>query len=80
MSETESKPFEIRFSDRVNRLPPYMFGRINNALYQKRRSGDDVIDLGMGNPSDPPQEIVIRKLAEAARTPTITGTASPTGS
>jgi alanine-synthesizing transaminase len=53
----------------VKRLPPYMFGRINNLLYNKRRAGDDVIDLGMGNPSDPPQELVIDKLAEAARDP-----------
>src|SRR5205085_9225858 len=33
------------------------------------RAGGDVIDLGMGNPSDPPQEMVIEKLAEAARDP-----------
>jgi len=59
-------PFEVRFAERVGRLPPYMFGRINNALYQKRRAGNDVIDLGMGNPSDPPQEAVIQKLIDAA--------------
>jgi alanine-synthesizing transaminase len=46
-----------------------MFGRINNLLYQKRRAGHDVIDLGMGNPSDPPDPRVIAKLAEAARDP-----------
>jgi alanine-synthesizing transaminase len=46
-----------------------MFGRINNLLYQKRRAGHDVIDLGMGNPSDPPEPEVIAKLAEAARDP-----------
>lgn len=68
MSES-SPPFAVRFADRVNRLPPYMFARINSALYQKRRARYDVIDLGMGNPSDPPQEIVIRKLAEAAADP-----------
>jgi alanine-synthesizing transaminase len=60
-------PFEIQVADRLTRLPPYLFGRINGMLYNKRRSGDDVIDLGMGNPSDPPQETVIEKLAEAAR-------------
>ncbi len=38
-------------------------------MYQKRRAGADVIDLGMGNPTEPPQEIVIEKLAEAARDP-----------
>jgi alanine-synthesizing transaminase len=59
--------FRVQVADRVTRLPPYLFGRINAMLYNKRRAGEDVIDLGMGNPSDPPQEIVIEKLAEAAR-------------
>jgi alanine-synthesizing transaminase len=63
------KPFEIRLASRVHRLPPYLFARINNLLYQKRRAGQDVIDLGMGNPSDPPEDLVINKLAEAAADP-----------
>ena len=54
---------------RVKALPPYLFARINALLHQKRKSGDDVIDLGMGNPSDPPQELVIEQLAKAARDP-----------
>ncbi len=69
MSTTDphSPPFKIQVAERVTRLPPYLFGRINGMLYNKRRAGEDVIDLGMGNPSDPPPEIVIEKLAEAAR-------------
>ena len=51
----ETSPFQVRLASRVHRLPPYMFGRINNLLYEKRRAGHDVIDLGMGNPSDPPE-------------------------
>ena len=35
----------------------------------KRRAGDDVIDMSMGNPTDPPSEMVIEKLIEAARDP-----------
>ncbi|MAT72217.1 MAG: aminotransferase [Planctomycetaceae bacterium] len=62
-------PFRIEVAQRVQRLPPYMFGRINAMLYDKRRAGDDVIDLGMGNPSDPPEDLVIQKLAEAASDP-----------
>src|SRR6187431_3142980 len=62
-------PFQIQLASRVYRLPPYLFGRINALLYQKRRAGNDVIDLGMGNPHDPPQDVVIEKLAEAARDP-----------
>ncbi len=61
--------FSIAVADRVRRLPPYLFAQINQLMYQKRRSGDDVIDLGMGNPSDPPQDVVVDKLAEAARDP-----------
>ena len=61
--------FQIQVAERVTRLPPYLFGRINALLYEKRRAGDDVIDLGMGNPSDPPEDLVIEKLAEAARDP-----------
>ena len=54
-SSSES-PFQVQVAERVTRLPPYLFGRINALLYNKRRAGDDVIDLGMGNPSDPPED------------------------
>lgn len=67
--DDNGEPFRVQVSDRVKRLPPYLFARINAVKYQKRRSGADVIDLGMGNPSDPPQDLVIDKLAEAARDP-----------
>ena len=63
------KPFTIEVAERVRRLPPYLFAQINKVMYEKRRTGEDVIDLGMGNPSDPPQDLVIEKLAEAARDP-----------
>ena len=65
----EDRAFSVAVADRVKRLPPYLFARINKLMYQKRRAGTDVIDLGMGNPSDPPQDLVIEKLAEAARDP-----------
>ena len=68
-AEEPSEPFQIQLASRVLRLPPYLFGRINAMLYEKRRAGSDVIDLGMGNPSDPPEQLVIDKLAEAARDP-----------
>ena len=65
-SDSGDAPFRVEYADRVQRLPPYLFGRINNTLYQKRRAGHDVIDLGMGNPSDPPEKVIIEKLCEAA--------------
>lgn len=63
----EPEPFKVRLADRMHRLPPYLFARINATLHKKRRAGDDVIDLGMGNPAEPPQDLVIEKLCEAAR-------------
>ncbi len=65
----DAAPFRGQPAQRVLRLPPYLFGHINNVLQAKRRAGDDVIDLGMGNPSDPPADLVVDKLIEAARDP-----------
>ncbi len=65
----EDVPFTIPVADRVKRLPPYLFGKINKLKYQKRVAGVDVIDLGMGNPTDAPEPAVSDKLAEAIRDP-----------
>src|SRR5438477_9537590 len=62
-------PFQIDVSSRIARLPPYLFGRINKTKYEKRVAGVDIIDLGMGNPTDPTPESVVQKLAEASRDP-----------
>src|SRR6266849_9217861 len=59
---TNPSPFQIQVADRVQRLPPYLFGKINDLKYRKRRDGVDVIDLGMGNPTDVPDSMVIEKL------------------
>src|SRR5688572_23182789 len=62
-------PFKIDVSPRIQRLPPYLFGRINKMKYEKRVAGVDIIDLGMGNPTDPTPDCVVEKLAEASRDP-----------
>ncbi|MHC4541620.1 MAG: aminotransferase class I/II-fold pyridoxal phosphate-dependent enzyme, partial [Planctomycetota bacterium] len=54
---------------RITRLPPYLFGRLNALKLAKRRAGVDIIDLGMGNPSDPVPQMVVDKLCEAAQDP-----------
>jgi alanine-synthesizing transaminase len=64
MSEQE---FKIDVSQRIQRLPPYLFGRINKMKYDKRVAGVDIIDLGMGNPTDPTPPSVVAKLNEAAK-------------
>src|ERR1700730_4088720 len=64
---TSHSPLQVSVADRVKRLPPYLFGKINALKYAKRRAGIDVIDLGMGNPTDTPDPTVIAKLCEAAK-------------
>jgi alanine-synthesizing transaminase len=64
-----NQPFKIDVSSRISRLPPYLFGRINKTKYEKRVAGIDIIDLGMGNPTDPTPECVVSKLSEAALDP-----------
>jgi alanine-synthesizing transaminase len=62
-----SNAWKIEVSQRIQRLPPYLFGRLNAMLLEKRRTGVDVIDLGMGNPTDPTPKAVVEKLCESAR-------------
>jgi alanine-synthesizing transaminase len=50
---------------RINGMPPYVLGVINELKMQARRTGADVIDFGFGNPDLPSPEIAVDKLAEA---------------
>ncbi|MGC9194908.1 MAG: aminotransferase class I/II-fold pyridoxal phosphate-dependent enzyme [Syntrophobacteraceae bacterium] len=59
--------FNIADQSRMKRLPPYIFAEVNALKMQKRWAGEDIIDLGMGNPDLPAPEHVVEKLVEAAR-------------
>jgi alanine-synthesizing transaminase len=76
MTDLEFDNLHRRLSDRliepaqrIKRLPPYLFGKLNALKLAKRQAGVDIIDLGMGNPSDPAPQIVIDKMCEAAQDP-----------
>ena len=47
---------------RINQLPPYVFTIIDGLKVQARRSGEDIIDLGFGNPDLPSPDIAVEKL------------------
>jgi len=51
---------------RVDALPPYAFAEVERLKLELRRAGEDVIDLGFGNPDVPPPELAVEKLREAA--------------
>jgi len=60
---------KIQPAQRITRLPPYLFGRLNALKLAKRQQGADIIDLGMGNPADPAPKLVVDKLCQAAQDP-----------
>jgi len=56
-------------SARMHLLPPYIFGELNRLKHERRKAGADIIDFGMGNPTDPTPEMVVKKLCEAVQDP-----------
>lgn len=52
---------------RMNRLPPYVFASVNRIKMDARHRGEDIIDLGMGNPDIPTPKHIVDKLIEAAQ-------------
>lgn len=57
----------IEISERLKRLPPYLFVEIDRAKKQAREAGRDVIDLGVGDPDRPTPQYIIDALNEAVR-------------
>src|SRR6476659_2216817 len=64
---------------RIKRLPPYVIAEVNAMRAAARAGGEDIIDLGMGNPDLPPPQHVIAKLCEVARKPDAHGYSAAKG-
>jgi alanine-synthesizing transaminase len=54
---------------RLDRLPPYVFATVNDIKMAARRAGEDVVDLGMGNPDLSTPDHIVDKLIEASQKP-----------
>jgi len=54
---------------RIDRLPPYVFAAVDELKMQARQKGEDIIDLGMGNPDLPTPEHIVKKMVEAVQKP-----------
>ncbi len=54
---------------RIKRLPPYVFAEVNAMKAQARAAGEDIIDLGMGNPDSATPPHIVEKLVEAVQNP-----------
>lgn len=56
-------------SDRLKKLPPYLFVEIDKAKKKARDEGRDIIDLGVGDPDIPTPKFIIDALSKAAHDP-----------
>ncbi|MGI4954498.1 MAG: LL-diaminopimelate aminotransferase [Janthinobacterium lividum] len=54
---------------RIRRMPPYVFAEVNTAKARARSEGEDIIDLGMGNPDGGTPAHIVAKLVEAVQDP-----------
>ncbi|MBZ0325130.1 MAG: LL-diaminopimelate aminotransferase [Alphaproteobacteria bacterium] len=54
---------------RIKRLPPYVFAEVNALKAAARARGEDIIDLGMGNPDSPTPQHIVDKLVETVKDP-----------
>jgi len=59
----------MKVAKRIETLPPYLFAEVIALMAAARRRGEDVIDLGMGNPDLPTPPHVVDKICEAAHNP-----------
>jgi alanine-synthesizing transaminase len=68
--EDSEMPGRIRHDfNKLSRLPPYVLAEVIDLMKSARRAGEDIIDLGMGNPDLPTPDHVVEKICEAARDP-----------
>ena len=63
-TQEEGKGLDLEFA-RMKRLPPYVFSTVDAMKMEARRAGEDIIDLGMGNPDHGAPPHIVEKITEA---------------
>ncbi len=69
MTQSKTQAPSLELARRMHKLPPYVFGKLNASKLARRRAGEDIIDLGMGNPNDPTPQPIVDKLCDAVQDP-----------
>ncbi|MFC2013965.1 LL-diaminopimelate aminotransferase [Chloroflexota bacterium] len=59
----------MKFSRRVECLPPYLFIEISKKIAEKRAKGEEVISFAIGDPDMPTPSHIIDRLCQAAQDP-----------
>ncbi len=59
----------VKYSERLNSLPPYLFVKIDALKAERRAQGVDIIDLGVGDPDQPTPSYIVKSLVKEAQNP-----------
>ena len=59
----------MKMSQRLNRIPPYLFAEINRKIAEKRAKGEEVISFAIGDPDIPTPDHIVKRLCQAAGDP-----------
>jgi len=59
----------MRYSHRLDRIPPYLFAQIDRKIAEKKAQGVDVISFGVGDPDVPTPDAIVDRLCLEARKP-----------
>jgi LL-diaminopimelate aminotransferase len=81
VSTTKETGFmKVKPADRANSVKEYYFSTKLKQIDEMRRSGADIINLGIGSPDQPPSSNTVEKLVEEAKKPGVHGYQSYAGS
>ncbi|MFO7882069.1 MAG: aminotransferase class I/II-fold pyridoxal phosphate-dependent enzyme [Kosmotogaceae bacterium] len=70
---------KLDFAQRIKRLTPYLFAKIQQILREKEQTGEEIISLSIGDPDLPPPSIILESLKEEAGNPAAHGYSSSRG-
>ncbi len=63
----------MKVSSRIDKLPPYVFARLERRLRQLAAEGLDIIRLDMGSPDLPPPDSIIEAMYRSSQNPSYHG-------
>ena len=59
----------MKVSERLEKIPPYLFAEIDRKIAQARAKGIDIISLGIGDPDTPTLQPVVDEMHKAIDNP-----------
>jgi len=60
---------KLKYANRINRLPPYIFVEIEQLKNEKKRQGIDLISLGIGDPDLTTPDLILNEMIKQVRYP-----------